>query len=68
MARLSEVIFGLYLPMSNVHSYISLAGHNCVWYNQLPSWVSSGGFDNATLTSIVANHCGTLVGHYKGQM
>ncbi|KNZ73902.1 Endo-1,4-beta-xylanase [Termitomyces sp. J132] len=43
-------------------------GHNCVWYNQLPSWVTSGGFDNATLTSIVANHCGTLVGHYKGQI
>ncbi|RDB25725.1 Endo-1,4-beta-xylanase C [Hypsizygus marmoreus] len=43
-------------------------GHNCVWYNQLPSWVSSGGFNNATLTSILQNHCGTLVGHYKGQI
>jgi len=43
-------------------------GHNCVWYNQLPSWVTSGNFDNTTLTSIVANHCGTLVGHYKGQI
>ncbi|KAG7451284.1 endo-1,4-beta xylanase [Guyanagaster necrorhizus] len=44
-----------------------LRGHNCVWYNQLPSWVSSGGFDNATLTEIVATHCGTVVGHYAGQ-
>ncbi|KAF8071786.1 endo-1,4-beta-xylanase A precursor [Lyophyllum atratum] len=43
-------------------------GHNCVWHNQLPSWVTSGGFNNATLTSIVQNHCGTLVGHYKGQI
>lgn len=45
-----------------------LRGHNCVWYNQLPSWVSSGGFDNVTLTEIVATHCGTLVGHYAGKV
>ncbi|KAJ3557942.1 hypothetical protein NM688_g1203 [Phlebia brevispora] len=45
-----------------------LRGHNCVWYNQLPSWVSSGGFNSATLTSIIQTHCSTLVGHYKGQV
>ncbi|KII85155.1 glycoside hydrolase family 10 protein [Plicaturopsis crispa FD-325 SS-3] len=45
-----------------------LRGHNCVWYNQLPSWVSSGGFDAATLTSIIQTHCSTVVGHYKGQI
>ncbi|KAI0262822.1 endo-1,4-beta-xylanase C precursor [Gloeopeniophorella convolvens] len=43
-----------------------LRGHNCVWYNQLPSWVSSGNFNASELSSIVANHCSTLVGHYKG--
>ncbi|KAH0585345.1 hypothetical protein H2248_008586 [Termitomyces sp. 'cryptogamus'] len=43
-------------------------GHNCVWHNQLPSWVTSGGFNNATLLSIVQNHCSTLVGHYKGSI
>ncbi|PFH48756.1 glycoside hydrolase family 10 protein [Amanita thiersii Skay4041] len=45
-----------------------MRGHNCVWHNQLPSWVTSGNFDNATLTSIVDNHCRTLVGHYSGKM
>ncbi|THU85736.1 beta-1,4-endoxylanase [Dendrothele bispora CBS 962.96] len=45
-----------------------LRGHNCVWYNQLPSWVSSGNFDNATLSSILQTHCSTVVGHYKGQI
>ncbi|KAF8972151.1 endo-1,4-beta-xylanase C precursor [Flammula alnicola] len=45
-----------------------LRGHNCVWYNQLPSWVTSGNFDNATLQSIVATHCSTIVSHYKGQI
>ncbi|KAJ7690042.1 glycoside hydrolase superfamily [Mycena olivaceomarginata] len=45
-----------------------LRGHNCVWYNQLPSWVSSGGFNATTLTSILQTHCSTVVKHYAGQM
>ncbi|GJE91538.1 glycoside hydrolase family 10 protein [Phanerochaete sordida] len=45
-----------------------LRGHNCVWYNQLPSWVSSGSFTAAQLTSVIQNHCSTLVSHYKGQV
>ncbi|KAF9056976.1 endo-1,4-beta xylanase [Panaeolus papilionaceus] len=45
-----------------------IRGHNCVWHNQLPSWVTSGNFNNATLLSIVQTHCSTLVGHYKGKI
>ena len=45
-----------------------LRGHNCVWYNQLPSWVTSTTWTADELTSVIQNHCGTLVGHYKGQM
>lgn len=41
--------------------------HNLVWYNQLPSWVSNGNFDNATLISILQNHITEEVTHYKGQ-
>jgi hypothetical protein len=43
-------------------------GHNCVWHNQLPDWVTAGNFDKPTLLSIVQNHCGTLVKHYKGKI
>ncbi|KAF9478344.1 endo-1,4-beta xylanase [Pholiota conissans] len=45
-----------------------LRGHNCVWHNQLPSWVTSGNFNNATLQSIVQTHCSTVVSHYKGKI
>ncbi|KAF9004040.1 beta-1,4-endoxylanase [Cyathus striatus] len=43
-------------------------GHTCVWHSQLPSWVTSGNFDNATLTSILETHTTTVVDHYKGQL
>ncbi|KAF9444311.1 glycoside hydrolase family 10 protein [Macrolepiota fuliginosa MF-IS2] len=43
-------------------------GHTTVWYSQLPSWVSSGNFDNATLISIVQNHVSTVIGHWKGSI
>lgn len=41
--------------------------HNLVWYNQLPTWVSSGTWTNATLTAVIQAHIANEVGHYKGQ-
>jgi hypothetical protein len=40
--------------------------HTLVWYSQLPTWVSNGGFDNATLLQVVKTHIDTVVGRYKG--
>jgi endo-1,4-beta-xylanase len=45
-----------------------LRGHTTLWHNQLPGWVSNGGFSASELTSIIQNHVSTVIGHYKGQI
>lgn len=40
-------------------------GHNCVWYNQLPSWVNS--LSGSALSSAMVNHCTTLLTHFKNE-
>lgn len=41
--------------------------HNLVWYQSLPSWITNGNFDNATLIDIMVNHITNVVTHYKGK-
>ncbi|KAJ3514915.1 hypothetical protein NLJ89_g2090 [Agrocybe chaxingu] len=36
-------------------------GHTCVWHSQLAPWVEAGNFDNATLSTIVKDHCYNLL-------
>ncbi|KZV78693.1 glycoside hydrolase, partial [Exidia glandulosa HHB12029] len=42
--------------------------HNLAWYEQLPNWLSSGNFDNATLQTILTDHVTSAATHYKGQV
>lgn len=71
MANFSEV--GLLLISHNLLvAYLRFsshfAGHNCVWHEQLPDWVTAGDFSASELAEIVTNHTATVVGHYKGQV
>jgi len=45
-----------------------LRGHNCVWYEELPDWVTANDYNATGLAYVVERHVSTLVGYYKGQV
>ena len=47
---------------------MKMRGHNLVWSQNLPSWLTGGGFSSAQAASIMQDHINTVVGHYKGQL
>lgn len=47
---------------------IAVRGHTLVWHNQLPSWLTRGGFTPAQLSSLLLDHIHTVVARYAGQV
>ena len=47
---------------------MKVRGHNLVWRNDLPSWLTSGNYSSAEAASILQEHISTVVGRYKGQL
>ncbi|PIL29545.1 hypothetical protein GSI_08353 [Ganoderma sinense ZZ0214-1] len=43
-------------------------GHNCVWYNDLPAWVTNTTWTAPELAEVVQEHCFNIVRHWAGQM
>ncbi|MHB8627695.1 MAG: endo-1,4-beta-xylanase [Aggregatilineales bacterium] len=47
---------------------MKVRGHNLVWHQQLPAWLTQGQFSRAELLDILHQHIATVVGHYKGRI
>ena len=47
---------------------MKVRGHTLVWHNQVPDWVTNGGFDSAQLATILQGHIQTVMTHYTGKV
>jgi endo-1,4-beta-xylanase len=47
---------------------MSFRGHNLVWYQQVPSWVTSGNFTPTQLNAIPQNNIANDVGLFAGKV
>ena len=43
-------------------------GHNCVWYQRIPDWVTDTNWTAPELAEVVAEHCFNIVRHWAGDM
>src|ERR1700704_485946 len=43
-------------------------GHTLVWHNQLPAWLTSGGFSDADLADVLHTHVTDEASHFAGQI
>jgi endo-1,4-beta-xylanase len=47
---------------------MQVRGHNFVWHQALPSWLTAGHFSKAQLMTILQNHITTVLQHYQGEV
>ena len=47
---------------------MAVRGHALIWYQAVPSWVTSGAWTQAELLSIMENHITKVVEHFKGKI
>jgi endo-1,4-beta-xylanase len=43
-------------------------GHTLVWHNQVPAWLTSGGFSDADLADVLQTHVADEASHFAGQI
>jgi len=49
------------------HSMV-VRGHTLVWHNQVPDWVTKGGFKAPKLATILQGHINTVMGRYASKV
>jgi endo-1,4-beta-xylanase len=49
-------------------NHMKMRGHTLVWHNQIPAWLTGGGFSRDEVIAILKDHISTLVGRYKGRV
>jgi endo-1,4-beta-xylanase len=47
---------------------MKMRGHNLVWSQNLPTWLTSGNFTGSQVAGIMQDHIKNVVGHYKGKL
>src|SRR5215831_670527 len=57
----------MHVQFAQAHG-MQIHGHNLVWHNQLPNWLTSKTWTAALLTGVMNNHIDNVVGHYKGKI
>jgi endo-1,4-beta-xylanase len=57
----------MHVQFAQTHG-MQIHGHNLVWHNQLPNWLTSKTWTAALLTGVMNNHIDNVVGHYKGKI
>ena len=55
------------VSFAQAHSMM-VRGHTLVWYQEVPDWVTSGGFTSTQLATILQGHINTVAGHYAGKV
>ena len=78
----NEMKFGIIHPAAGTYDFsgadvlvayaqahtMVVRGHTLVWHNQVPAWVTSGGYTSPQLATILQDHINTVMGHYAGQV
>ncbi|PTL59850.1 1,4-beta-xylanase [Paraconexibacter algicola] len=47
---------------------MAVRGHTLIWHNQIPRWLTDGGFSREQLDGIVREHVRRTVGRYRGRV
>jgi endo-1,4-beta-xylanase len=55
------------VSFAQAHNLV-VRGHTFVWHNQVPDWVTNGGFNSTQLSSILQDHIQTVATHYAGKV